>query len=114
MVQSLLDTKGKSAANDAVQAFAASLSCKVLTSGDAGYDAARAVFNGMIDRKPGLIVQPANTADVEKCVKFAKEHGLLVSVKGGGHSAPGYGVCDDGLMIDMSSMQAITVDPKKR
>jgi FAD/FMN-containing dehydrogenase len=114
MVQSLLDTKGKSVSNDAVQAFAASLSGKVLTSGDAGYDAARAVFNGMIDRKPGLIVQPANTADVEKCVKFAKEHGLLVSVKGGGHSAPGYGVCDDGLMIDMSSMQAITVDPKKR
>jgi FAD/FMN-containing dehydrogenase len=111
MVQSLLDTKGK---NDAVQAFASSLSGKVLTSGDAGYDAARAVFNGMIDRKPGLIVQPANTADVEKCVKFAKEHGLLVSVKGGGHSAPGYGVCDDGLMIDMSSMQAITVDPAKR
>ncbi len=68
----------------------------------------------MIDRKPGLIVQPANTADVEKCVKFAKEHGLLVSVKGGGHSAPGYGVCDDGLMIDMSLMHAITVDPKAR
>jgi len=77
MVQSLVDTKGKSIANDAVKAFASSLIGKVLTPDDAGYDAARAVFNGMIDRKPGLIVQPANTADVEKCVKFAKEHGLL-------------------------------------
>ena len=114
MVQSLVDTRGKSIANDAVKAFASSLNGKVLTSGDAGYDNARAVFNGMVDRKPGLIVQPANTADVEKCVKFSKEHGLLVSVKGGGHSAPGYGVCDDGLMIDMSSMKAITVDPEKR
>ncbi len=114
MVQSLVDAKGKSVSDSAVKAFASSLDGKVLTSDDAGYDAARAVFNGMIDRKPGLIVQPANTADVEKCVKFAKSHGLLVSVKGGGHSAPGYGVCDDGLMVDMSSMKAITVDPEKR
>ncbi len=114
MVQSLVDTKGKTVSDSAVKAFASSLKGKVLTSGDAGYDEARAVFNGMIDRTPGLIVQPANTADVEKCAKFAKEHGLLVSVKGGGHSAPGYGVCDDGLMIDMSSMRAITVDPKAR
>ncbi len=114
MVQSLIDTKGKSVSADAVQAFASGISGKVLTPGDAGYDEARAVFNGMIDRKPGLIVQPANTADVEKCVNFARDHGLLVSVKGGGHSAPGYGVCDDGLMIDMSSMRAITVDPRAK
>jgi FAD/FMN-containing dehydrogenase len=114
VVQSLVDTKGKTVSGSAVKAFASSLNGKVLTSGDAGYDEARAVFNGMIDRKPGLIVQPANTADVQKCVKFAREHGLLVSVKGGGHSAPGYGVCDDGLMIDLSLMRAITVDPKAR
>lgn len=113
MVQ-LLDRKGKSIPDADVQAFARSLQGNVLTAGQPGYDAARAVFNGMIDRKPGLIAQPKDTADVQKCVKFATAHGLLISVKGGGHSAPGYAVCDDGLMIDMSLMNEVKVDTKKK
>lgn len=114
MVQSLVDRKGKTIADGDVKAFGDSLQGNVLTPGQAEYDVARAVFNGMIDRKPGLIAQPRDTADVQKCVKFATAHGLLVSVKGGGHSAPGYGVCDDGLMIDMSLMNEVKVDPKSK
>jgi FAD/FMN-containing dehydrogenase len=114
VVQSLVDRKGKSIPDADVKAFGDSLQGNVLTAGQAEYDIARAVFNGMIDRKPGLIAQPKDTADVQKCVKFATAHGLLVSVKGGGHSAPGYAVCDDGLMIDMSLMHDIKVDTKKK
>jgi FAD/FMN-containing dehydrogenase len=113
-VVQLLDRKGKSIPQDDVQAFAKSLTGNVLMPGTGDYDAARAVFNGMIDRKPGLIAQPRNTEDVQKCVKFATAHGLLISVKGGGHSAPGYAVCDDGLMIDMSLMNEVKVDTKNK
>jgi FAD/FMN-containing dehydrogenase len=113
-VVQLLDRKGQSIPDDAVKAFAASLQGNVLLPGSGEYDIARAVFNGMIDRKPGLIAQPATTEDVQKCVLFAKEHGLLISVKGGGHSAPGYAVCDDGLMVDLSLMNNISVDPKTK
>ncbi len=87
---------------------------KVLRPGDAGYEESRHIFNGMIDRHPALIAQPADTADVQRCVKFARQHGLLVSIKGGGHAAPGYAVCDDGLMIDLCLMKAVKVDPASR
>jgi FAD/FMN-containing dehydrogenase len=97
-----------------VQQFRAVLSGAVIGPGDATYDDTRKVFNGMIDRRPGLIAQPADTADVQKCVNFAREHGLLVSIRGGGHSVQGYSVCDHGLMIDMRSMRAVEVDPEKR
>jgi FAD/FMN-containing dehydrogenase len=114
MVQSLVDRKGQSIPDDAVKSFAGSIEGKVLTPGMGEYEIARAVFNGMIDRKPGLIAQPKTTEDVQKCVLFAKEQGLLISVKGGGHSAPGYGVCDDGLMVDLSLLTKIDVDPKSK
>lgn len=109
MVQTL-----SSIPSDAVSGFTASLSGSVLQPGSSEYDEARTVFNAMIDRRPGLIAQPATTADVQACVKFAREHDLLVSVNGGGHSVQGYGVCDGGLMIDFSKMKAISVDPDKR
>jgi len=114
MVQTLTNTSGNSIPDDAVQAFARELRGRVIRPSDPEYDPARAVFNGMIDRHPGLIARPAGTADVQRCVKFAREHDLLVSIKGGGHSIQGYGVCDGGLMIDFALMKSVTVDPQSR
>jgi FAD/FMN-containing dehydrogenase len=83
-------------------------------SGEPGYDAARVVFNRVIDRHPALIARCAGAADVMACVRFASEHGLTVSVRGGGHSIAGKAICDDGLMIDLSAMKGIRVDPAGR
>ena len=80
----------------------------------AGYDEARRVWNGNVDRRPALIARCTDTADVQKVVRFAGQHGLLLSVRGGGHSAPGYGTNDAGLVIDLSSMKAISVDAGRR
>lgn len=85
---------------------------KILFAGTAGYDAARQVWNGMINRKPALIAQCLNSDDVIHAVKFARQNKLLVSVKGGGHNVAGNAVCDGGLMIDLSLMKAIQVDPE--
>jgi FAD/FMN-containing dehydrogenase len=112
MVQTLVNDAGSNIPEDDIKQFAASLNGKVHEPGTTGYDAARAIFNGMIDRHPGLIAQPADTADVQKCVNFAREHNLLVSVKGGGHAASGHAVCEGGLMIDLCLLKSITVDPK--
>jgi FAD/FMN-containing dehydrogenase len=87
---------------------------KVLRPGDDGYDAARTVFNAMIDRRPVLIAQPANGADVSTAVKFARERDLLVSVKGGGHAASGHAVCEGGLMIDLALLNEVKVDPQAK
>jgi len=80
----------------------------------AGFDEARRVWNGTIDRRPALIAQCSGAADVIAAVKFASHHGLLVSVRGGGHSIPGHSVCDGGLMIDLSLMRGVMVDPRHR
>ncbi len=114
MVQTLTNTTGNSVSDDAVDAFARELHGQVIRPSDSGYDAARTVFNGMIDRRPGLIARPADTADVQRCVRFAREHELLVSVNCGGHSVQGYGVCDAGLMIDLANMKSVKVDPQSR
>src|ERR687898_313285 len=79
---------------------------------DPGYDDARGVWNGSIDRFPALIARCAGVADVIAAVKFAKDNGLLVAVRGGGHSFPGLSVCDGGLVIDLSLMKGIRVDPE--
>ncbi len=86
----------------------------VVLAGDAGYEAARRVWNGNVDRRPALIAQCANSGDVQQAVNFAASRGLLLSVRGGGHSAPGYGTNDGGMVIDLSLMKAITVDSAKR
>ena len=81
---------------------------------DAGYDAARKVFNAMIDRHPWAIARCADVADVMTAVNFAREEGLLLAVRCGGHNGGGLGVCDDGLVIDLSRMKGIRVDPGAR
>src|SRR5215467_2135346 len=75
------------------------------------YEVARRVWNGNVDRRPALIARCTGVADVQCAVNFAREHGIRVSVRGGGHSAPGYGTNDGGLVIDMSPMKGIRVDP---
>jgi FAD/FMN-containing dehydrogenase len=97
-----------------IEQLASGFSGRVLRPGDAGYEDARAVFNGMIDRHPLVIAQPATTEDVQKAVRFGREQNLLTSVKGGGHAASGHAVADGGLMIDLHLLKAISVDAEKR
>jgi len=86
----------------------------VLLSGEENYETARRVWNGNVDRRPALIVQCMGAPDVQRTVAFAKERDLLISIRGGGHSAPGYGTNDGGIVIDLSAMKAISVDPIRR
>jgi FAD/FMN-containing dehydrogenase len=97
-----------------VQGFKTSLRGPLLRPGDASYDDARKVWNGMIDRYPALIARCAGVADVLAAVTFARTHQLLVSVRGGGHNAPGIAVCQGGLMIDLAGMRSVHVDPVRR
>lgn len=87
---------------------------KVVVAGDAGYDDARRVWNAMIDRKPAVIVQCAAADDVVQAIAFARENGLEISVRGGGHNIAGLSVCDDGVMIDFSAMKSTQVDAGAR
>ncbi len=99
----------------AVSEFAGELEGRVYTSGDDGYDTVKRVWNGMFDHKrPALIAQCKSTADVVKAVRFAAERNLLVAVRGGGHSLPGKSTCDGGLVIDLSSMYATSLDTDAR
>jgi FAD/FMN-containing dehydrogenase len=98
----------------AVQKFRESLRGQSFCPGEQGYDAVRTVPNAMIDRRPAIIARCVGAADVIACVRFAREHDVLVSVRGGGHSVAGKSVCDGGLMIDLSAMKGIRVDPVRR
>ena len=84
----------------------------LLRPGEEGYEEGRRVWNGAIDRRPALIARCAGADDVVEAVRFARERELLVSVRGGGHSIAGHAVCDDGLMIDLSLMKSVRVDPQ--
>jgi FAD/FMN-containing dehydrogenase len=99
---------------EAMTAFKAGFRGPVLGTEDAAYDEVRKVWNAMIDRRPALIVRCTGTADVAHAVRFAREHKLLSSVRGGGHNIAGLAVCDGGLMIDMSLMRGVWVDAKSR
>ena len=94
--------------------FRARLHGGLVVPGDPSYDTARRVYNAMIDRRPRLIARCADVADVMAAVTFAREHKMLLSIRGGGHNAGGLGVCDDGLVIDFSPMNYVRVDPKRR
>jgi FAD/FMN-containing dehydrogenase len=97
-----------------LSALEASFGGELVRPDDAGYDAHRKVWNGSIDRRPALIARCAGVADVRAAVGFAKESGLPVAVRGGGHSFPGQSVCDGGIVIDLGSMKGIRVDPETR
>ena len=86
----------------------------LLRPGEEGYEEARRVWNGAIDRRPALIARCVGTDDVVEAVRFAREHDLVVSVRGGGHAVAGHAICDGGLMIDLSLMKAVRVDPGAR
>lgn len=97
---------------ESLKKFEAGLRGKLIRPNDGGYDEARKVYNAMIDRHPGLIARCADVADVIAAVNFGRENNLLVSVRGGGHNAGGLGVCDDGLVIDLSRIRYTRVDPE--
>jgi hypothetical protein len=97
-----------------VRRFAAALRGELLRPEDGGYDRARAVFNGMVDRRPALIIRCVGVADVMRGVEFARSHDLPLSVRGGGHSVAGKAVCDGGLMVDLSRMKGMRLDPARR
>jgi FAD/FMN-containing dehydrogenase len=86
----------------------------VILPTDQDYDAARTLWNGMIDKRPAAIVRSANTADVARTVRFARDHGIVLSVRGGGHNAAGSALVDDGIVVDLSRMRAVYVDPMAR
>ncbi|MGA8210805.1 MAG: FAD-binding oxidoreductase [Nocardioidaceae bacterium] len=86
---------------------------RLLTPGDEGYDEARAVYNAMIDRRPAVIVQCRDAADVVACVRFGVSHGVDLAIRGGGHNAGGLGVADGALVVDLREMHSVTVDPAR-
>jgi len=100
--------------DQAISTFQQSLRGQLIRLGDADYDAARALYNGMIDKRPRLIARCVDVADVITAVNFGREQGLLIAIRGGGHNGPGLGSCDDGLVIDLSMMKSVRVDRASR
>ncbi|HET9977995.1 MAG TPA: FAD-binding oxidoreductase [Burkholderiaceae bacterium] len=99
---------------DALPAFKAAFKGQLIGPDDPAYDDTRKIWNAMIDRRPGLIARCTGTADVLQAVRFARQHGLLSSVRGGGHNIAGLAVCEGGLMIDLSPMRGVWVDAARR
>ena len=87
---------------------------RLIRPDDAEYDAARIVWNAMADKRPALIARCAGADDVISALRFAREHELVVAVRGGGHSVAGFGTCDGGIVIDLSGMRGLTIDPERR
>jgi len=90
------------------------LTGRVIAPDDDGYDEARTVFVGGVDRRPAVIARVANATDVSRVVSLARETGIDLAVRGGGHSGPGFGVCDDGIVLDLSAMKGLDIDPDGR
>src|SRR3712207_5558342 len=98
----------------ALAEFATRVRGQLIDRDDPTYDEAHRVYNGMIDKFPALIVRCADVADVIAAVNFAREQRLTVAVRGGGHHGAGLGTCDDGMVIDLSAMRGVRVDPRAR
>ena len=112
--QPVLDAAGNALEEATIDALRSGLRGPLLRQDDEGYDDARAIWNGMIDKRPGLIAQCTGVADVMTAVRFAREHDVRVAVKGGGHNVAGTALCDGGLVIDFSEMKGVHVDPAGR
>jgi FAD/FMN-containing dehydrogenase len=108
------DAQISSLTESVVTGLQTTLRGELIQRGDETYDALRVVYNSMIDRRPRLIARCVNAADVITAVNFAREHELALSVRGGGHNVAGFAVCDDGLVIDLSLMKGVRVDPQQR
>src|SRR5256886_13919578 len=98
----------------ALGSLASSVHGSVLRPGDQAYDAARRIFNGMIDKRPRVIVQALGSGDAMHAVRFARDNDVAIAVRGGGHNVAGYALCDDGMGIDLSRPRSVRVDPKQR
>ena len=101
-------------APDTLEALRMTLRGRIAAPGEAGYDEARTIWNGMVDRRPGMVVRCSGTADVIQAVRLARDNKLLVAVRSGGHNIAGNAVCDGGLLIDLSLMKSVRVDPATR
>ena len=97
-----------------IEKLAETMHGRLILPDDADYDDARAIYNGMIDKRPRLIAQCANVADVIAAVAFGRQQRLDTAIRGGGHNPSGLALCDDGLVIDLSKMNGVRVDPKSR
>lgn len=111
---SLLTRSGVAVDDARVGEFAGGLAGRVIRPGDGDYDTARRLWNAAIDRRPGMIVRCLGTADVIRAIDFARDNDVLVAVRGGGHNVAGRALCDDGLVIDLSWMRGVLVDPGSR
>ncbi|KPM51671.1 FAD-linked oxidase [Frankia sp. R43] len=109
-----LEGERQTLSDETVEEIRAIFRGEVLTAGDAGYDDVRVIQNAMLDRRPGLIIRCTGTADVVDAVRLAATRNLLVAVRGGGHSIAGTSTADDSLMIDLSAMRGVWVDPQQR
>lgn len=98
----------------ALSTFREDFAGEIVLPEDPGYDAARVVWNGMIDRRPAIVVRPTGVADVLSALRFAREQGFQIAVRSGGHSIPGFSTCDGGIVIDLTSMGGVRVDPERR
>jgi FAD/FMN-containing dehydrogenase len=98
----------------ALRAFRDGFAGEIVLPPDPGYDAARSVWNGMVDRYPALVVRPSGVGDVVAAIGFAREHALVIAVRCGGHSIPGLSTCDGGIVVDLARMRGVEVDPEAR
>jgi len=98
----------------ALASFGGTFHGEIVPPGSANYETARLVWNGMIDRRPALIARCAAVEDITSAIRFARDQGMVIAVRCGGHSIGGFSTCDDGIVIDLSLMKAVRVDPEAR